>query len=70
MTSGYLLHKCKKIIEEKYKDLTLVDLFKIKPLNDNLIEYLEKFDEIVTFEEQWIEGGFGSAILEAFQKIY
>ena len=68
VTSGYLLHKCKKIIEEKYKDLTLVDLFKIKPLNDNLIEYLEKFDEIVTFEEQWIEGGFGSAILEAFSK--
>jgi len=27
-----------------------------------------KYDEIITLEEQWIEGGFGSAILEFLSK--
>jgi|TARA_B100001964_G_scaffold244885_1_gene328648 transketolase len=64
ITSGYLLHKCKSIINNKYNGFTLVDLFKIKPLNDSFFEYLKEFDEIITLEEQWLDGGFGSLILE------
>jgi len=66
VTCGYLLHKCKSIIEKKYNDFSLVDLFKIKPLNKEVIEYLDQYEEIITIEEQWTEGGFGSALLENF----
>lgn len=68
VTCGYLLHQCKKLIDEKFQGFTLVDLFKIKPLSDQFLDYIIKFDEIITFEEQWIDGGFGSALLEALSE--
>ena len=37
-----------------------------------MLDSFKKYDEIITIEEQWIEGGFGSAILEFLNqnKIY
>ena len=46
------------------KDIGLIDLYKVKPINKSLIKEIKKYDEIITVEEQWTDGGFGSAILE------
>lgn len=69
ITCGYLLHKSREIIEQKYNDFTLVDLFKIKPLSEEFLDYIQQFDKIITIEEQWTEGGFGSCILEALSDL-
>jgi len=43
----------------------IVNMRFIKPIDKGLLErLLEKFDRIVTVEENTIEGGFGSAVLE------
>ena len=63
-----MIHKCKNVIEQKLNKFSLVDIFKIKPLNKDLINFLDQFDEIVTLEEQWLDGGFGSALLEMFSE--
>ena len=64
ISNGYILNKIYNIINSKNIDLGLIDLFKIKPLNENLLKYLKKYKTIVTIEEQWLEGGLGSLILE------
>jgi transketolase len=64
ISNGYLLHKCKEILESKKNNFAFVDLFRIKPFPIKLINYLKKFREIVVVEEQWIDGGMGSLILE------
>lgn len=73
ISSGYLLNKIyHKLNKKNPKKIGLIDLFKIKPLNKKLLDAFKKYDEIITIEEQWIEGGFGSAILEFLNqnKIY
>ena len=42
----------------------LIDLFRIKPIDKKLIEVLRKYEKVISIEEQWIEGGMGSKILE------
>ncbi len=65
ISSGYLLNKIyEKLDIKNTKNIGLIDLYKIKPLNKKFIKEVMKYDEIITLEEQWIEGGFGSAILE------
>lgn len=64
ISCGYLLSKCYHEIKKKKLNLSLIDLFKIKPLNKKLIDEISKYDEVITLEEQWVDGGFGSAISE------
>ena len=65
VTCGKLLHMAKKVIEKnKLNNFSLVDLFTIKPMPKNFIKYISNYSEIITFEEQCLDGGFGSAILE------
>lgn len=64
ITCGKLLHEAKAVIESQKLDIGLIDLFKIKPLNKNFLKTISKYSEIITLEEQWLDGGFGSAILE------
>jgi transketolase len=64
ITCGKLLHVAKEIIEKKKLDFTLIDLFRIKPFPLDLTNELSKFTKIITLEEQCLDGGFGSAILE------
>lgn len=68
ITCGKLLHVAKEIIEKKQLDFTLIDLFRIKPFPLNLTNELSKFTKIITLEEQCLDGGFGSAILEILNK--
>ncbi len=64
ISCGYLLHKVNKILNEEKKDIELIDLFRIKPFPKLLINKLKRFKEIIVVEEQWLDGGMGSVILE------
>lgn len=64
VTCGKLLHLAKETIEKNKLSLGLVDLFKIKPLSKKFLKIISDYSEIITLEEQCLDGGFGSAILE------
>ena len=65
---GHLLHRAKNLIEELNQNSKtkcgLIDLFSIKPIPNTLLSEIKKYKNVVTFEEQCINGGFGSAIIE------
>ncbi len=66
ITSGYMLGRAIKVAES-LKDCTVavVDLFKIKPINNPVFEELvEDFTYVVTLEEQTLSGGLGSVVSE------
>jgi transketolase C-terminal domain/subunit len=66
VTSGYLTHKAlvvQKLAQKK--KISVIDLIRIKPLSAKLINQLGKFKKIITVEEQLLEGGIGSGLLEA-----
>ena len=69
LSSGYMLGRAhdtyKKLIENGY-ETTVVDVWKVKPLNtEQLARTISEYDLVVTLEEQTLSGGFGSAICEA-----
>ena len=69
VSSGFLLGRAlnvaKKLDREGIKT-SVLDLFKIKPLDPNSIsKTMSNFDQAVSLEEQTLSGGFGSAICEA-----
>ena len=64
LSCGYSLLKCFEEIKLQNYEIDLFDIFKIKPLNTKLLKELSNYDEIITIEEQWVDGGFGSAIME------
>ena len=64
ISSGYLLHKVSKILKENKNNFSLIDLFRIKPFPVSLINKIKNFKEIIVVEEQWLDGGMGSIILE------
>ncbi len=67
---GPIIYKVLKIAEECDDiDPTVVDAKFIKPLDEGLILDLSKGkDRIITVEDNVLEGGFGSAVLELFTK--
>jgi transketolase len=66
ISSGYLTHKSLEIQGlETFSDVTVFDLVRIKPLPLELLEKLAKFKKIIIVEEQLLEGGIGSGVLEA-----
>lgn len=72
ISSGYMLHRALEVRNVLVRPLTVqpinlgvIDLFRIKPIHpDPLIRVLDRYETIVTLEEQCLSGGFGSAILE------
>lgn len=66
ISSGYLTHKSLEIQNtELFSDVAVFDLIRIKPLPLDLLKKLASFKKIVIVEEQLLEGGIGSGILEA-----
>ena len=63
ITSGYLVHYLKKMGHN------VIDVFRAKPMDlvliEKLIEKLGHLDYVYTLEEQYPQGGLGTAILEA-----
>jgi len=66
---GYMLHKAlkaQKILADKGVSAGVIDLFRIKRVNvTGLSEILARYNTLLTVEEQQLEGGFGSAVVEA-----
>ncbi len=65
---GVLLKKAmhaRQILAAKGVDAGVIDLFRVKPIDGKaLTEVLSEYSAILTVEEQSLEGGMGSALLE------
>ena len=60
---GPLLQQCKTVAE--HLDATLIDMRFVKPLDEQkVLELAQKFEILVTVEDQAIQGGAGSAVNE------
>jgi len=65
---GYLVHKALKVqrmLAAEGLSVGVVDVYGIKPLSADLAGLLGGYGAVVTVEEQLLEGGFGSGILES-----
>ena len=72
LSCGYILQRLLKNWNEVTDgiDIGLVDVFRNIPLNlEGLQPIFEKYNQIITVEEQCLSGGFGSAILEAISDL-
>lgn len=69
VTSGYMIGRALAARDELAKDSInagIIDLFRIKPIDFNeLGAVLDRYKTVVTLEEQGLDGGFGSAVIEA-----
>jgi transketolase C-terminal domain/subunit len=63
-----MVHRAIEIADELSKhsiDTAVVDLFRLKPLNENiLLKIMDHYRNILTLEEHFLTGGLGSAIAE------
>ena len=58
------------ILEKEGIDAEVINMRFVKPIDKELIENIAgRFDEIITVEDNTVEGGFGSAVLEMLQQI-
>lgn len=68
IATGIMVHQAFKVVDELAKhsiDAGIIDLFRIKPINEELLlSVIEKSNRIVTLEEHSIIGGIGSTIGE------
>jgi transketolase C-terminal domain/subunit len=66
VSSGYLTHKAINVMKSNPElEISVVDLIRIKPLSNELLARLNGCKKIITLEEQLLEGGIGSGIIEA-----
>jgi transketolase len=69
ISCGILVQKAllaQKILDEQGVSAGVIDLFRIKPINGKaLASILSGYNATVTVEEQSLEGGMGTAVLEA-----
>ena len=68
IATGVMVHKALEVADElsKYSiDVGIVDLYKIKPLNEKLLlEIMDNYENILTLEEHFVIGGIGSIMAE------
>ena len=65
LSYGHLIHRvlqARNAVDDR--KFGVIDLYRVKPIDEDLIEALRKYTAIVTVEEQCLSGGFGSAVLE------
>jgi transketolase len=68
LSYGYMLHRAMTVQRElatRGVRCGVIDVFRIKPIDTDLLNAIAKYDSLVTVEEQCLSGGFGSSILEA-----
>lgn len=57
VSTGYMTHTALKVAK-KIKDIGIIDMFILKPLNDKLLfKTLDKYDYVITLEEGFINNG-------------
>jgi len=68
IATGIMVHNALKVaknLEERGIRVSVIDLFKLKPIDAQvLVRYLKGSRFLVTYEEHLLSGGMGSAVLE------
>ncbi len=68
ISTGNMVHRALEIADrlaEYSMDVGVIDLYRLKPINEQLLlEDIEQSERIVTLEEHLITGGVGSAVAE------
>ncbi len=67
ISTGNMVHESLKIakkLEETGKVVGVIDVYRLKPINQEIVRILSKYKKIVSLEEQILDGGFGSIISE------
>jgi len=62
IATGRMSYRMQEIV--KKLDATLIDLFRLKPLCEDLIWDLEEYSKIITVEEHFVNSGLGNIISE------
>jgi len=56
-----------KILKKEMINVSVVDLYRLKPVNKKLLlKYVNQSNKVVTLEEHLIDGGLGSIVAEVF----
>jgi transketolase len=69
IATGCMTHVALQEAEELRKSgITpgLVDLFRLKPIGEELVEIAQRYERVVTLEEHTLPGGLGGAVVELF----
>src|SRR5690606_21000733 len=70
VANGIMVHQALEVaaaLAERGIDAAVVDLFRLKPVNEEkLLEILARFPKVVSLEEHLLAGGMGSALAEIF----
>lgn len=69
ISNGVMLLKAHKLIKENKLKCGLLDIYKIPVNTKKLGEIVKKYNRIVTIEETFLPGGFGSAVLESLNDL-
>ena len=64
VTTGNMVHNALEISSKFGRQVGVVDLYRIKPLNPDIKETLWRYQSILTLEEHLLDGGLGSLISE------
>ena len=69
VSTGYMTHRALNVSNE-LKDVGVIDLFMLKPLNEELLfDTLKKYEYIITIEEAFVNsGGLGSLMSDVLNK--
>lgn len=65
IANGVMLLKAHKLIKENKLKCGLLDIYQIPINSKKLVEVASQYKRIVTIEETFLPGGFGSAVLES-----
>jgi transketolase len=69
IATGCMVHaalQAADTLRESGMDPGVVDLFRLKPVSEELVEIAKGYKRVVTLEEHTLPGGMGSAVLELF----
>lgn len=65
LASGYMVQIASKMLGRFGPLLNMKEIVRIKPFPSEILNELIRYDKIITLEEHFLSGGFGSAVLEA-----
>ncbi|HTY40185.1 MAG TPA: transketolase C-terminal domain-containing protein [Candidatus Paceibacterota bacterium] len=70
VASGIMVHAALKvahILQEKGQNIGVIDLFRLKPVNEELLlKTIQKAPRVISLEEDYLHGGLGSILAEIF----
>lgn len=64
LATGNMVDIAVDILKQDQNDIGLIDVYTLKPINSQLISFISKYKTIITLEEHFLAGGFGSILAE------